>query len=121
MAKALGIGGIFIKAQDPKALKAWYVKHLGLPLADHGSIVFETPESYGQTVFNHFPAATDYFGSASQQVMVNFRVDDMAALIAQLTEAGVRIDPIPEDHTYGYFAWIYDPEGNKLELGQPTE
>lgn len=119
MAKVVGIGGIFLKANDPKALKAWYVENLGLPLADHGSIVFEGPETAGQTVFNHFPANTKYFGDGPQQFMINFRVDDINALLAQLTKAGVRIDPIPEDHTYGYFAWIYDPEGNKIELWQP--
>jgi catechol 2,3-dioxygenase-like lactoylglutathione lyase family enzyme len=119
MARAVGIGGIFIKAKDPKALNAWYVTHLGLPLADHGSIVFEGPESMGQTVFNHFPSDTDYFGDGPQQSMINFRVDDMEALLAQLKEAGVRIDPIPDDHTYGYFAWIWDPDGNRIELWQP--
>jgi predicted enzyme related to lactoylglutathione lyase len=118
MAKAIGIGGIFLKSKDPKALKAWYVENLGLPLADHGSIVFEGPETAGQTVFNHFPADTDYFGDASQQSMINFRVDNMDELLAQLSAAGVRIDPKRDDYPFGKFAWIWDPEGNRIELWQ---
>ena len=81
-------------------------------------MVFEGPESAGTTVFAHFPSDTTYFGEASQQAMVNFRVDDLEGLLAQLSAAGVRIDPKREEHEYGKFAWIWDPEGNRVELWQ---
>jgi predicted enzyme related to lactoylglutathione lyase len=119
MGKVTGIGGVFLKAQDPKALSAWYVKCLGLPMSEHGAIVFEGPETAGTTVFSQFPESTKYFGDGPQQYMLNFRVDDIDALLVQLAEQGVKIDPKREDHEYGRFAWIWDPEGNRVELWQP--
>ena len=119
MAKAVGFGGVFLKARDPKALGAWYAEHLGIPSQDGGSLAFDGPESTGMTVFAHFPVDTKYFGEGAQQAMINFRVDDMDGLLKQLTEAGVRIDPKREDASYGRFAWIWDPEGNRVELWQP--
>jgi predicted enzyme related to lactoylglutathione lyase len=121
MAKAVGVGGIFLKAQDPAALSAWYATHLGIATQDGGSLVFDGPESAGMTVFAHFPQDTDYFGDGGQQVMVNFRVDDLDQLLVQLAAAGVRIDPKREDFPYGQFAWIWDPEGNRVELWQPPK
>jgi len=119
MAKAVGFGGVFLRARDPKGLAKWYAEHLGIPSQD-GSLAFDGPESTGMTVFAHFPLDTKYFGEGSQQVMVNFRVDDLDGLLKQLTAAGVRIDPKRDDHEYGRFAWIWDPEGNRIELWQPT-
>jgi predicted enzyme related to lactoylglutathione lyase len=119
MAKARGIGGVFLKARDPEALSAWYAEHLGIQKAEGGSLLFDGPESTGMTVFAHFPVATNYFGEGPQQTMVNFRVDDLDALVAQLGEAGVRVDPKREDVSYGRFAWIWDPEGNRVELWEP--
>jgi predicted enzyme related to lactoylglutathione lyase len=119
VAKATGIGGVFLKALDPKALSAWYATHLGIPLVEDGSLAFDGPESAGMTVFAHFPADTTYFGSGPQQSMVNFRVDDLDELLKQLNAAGVRIDPKREDYSYGRFVWIWDPEGNRIELWQP--
>ena len=119
MAKAVGFGGIFLKAKDPKILSDWYAVHLGIPLQDGGSMAFDGPESAGMTVFAHFPGDTKYFGDGPQQSMVNFRVDDLDQLLEQLGAAGVRIDPKREDHEYGRFAWIWDPEGNRVELWQP--
>jgi len=121
MAKATGVGGVFLKAQDPKALAAWYATHLGIPAEDGGYLVFSGPESAGMTVFSHFPQGTSYFGDGPQTFMVNFRVDDLAMLLDQLTQAGVRIDPKRESLSYGHFAWIWDPEGNRIELWQPLE
>jgi predicted enzyme related to lactoylglutathione lyase len=121
MAKAVGVGGVFLKARDPKALSKWYETQLGIGGRVHGeALTFEGPESTGTTVFAHFAADTTYFGDGPQQAMVNFRVDDLEALLAQLTAAGVRIDPRPEDESYGRFAWIWDPEGNRVELWEPT-
>jgi predicted enzyme related to lactoylglutathione lyase len=119
MAKAVGVGGVFLKARDPKGLSAWYAKHLGLPQGDDGSIVFDGPLAAGMTVFAHFPESTKYFGDGPQQAMINLRVDDLDALLVQLAEAGVTIDPKRDDYSYGRFAWIVDPEGNRVELWQP--
>ncbi|HEY1805745.1 MAG TPA: VOC family protein [Terracidiphilus sp.] len=119
MAKAVGFGGVFLKARDPKALAQWYATHLGIPGLDAGSLAFDGPESTGTTVFAHFPMDTKYFGDGTQPAMINFRVDDMDALLKQLGEAGVRIDPKRDIHAYGKFAWIWDPEGNRVELWQP--
>jgi predicted enzyme related to lactoylglutathione lyase len=117
--KAVGVGGVFLKAQDPKKLAAWYAEHLGVSCGDDGSIVFDGPESAGMTVFAHFPADTKYLGEGPQQAMVNFRVDSLDELLTKLAEAGERIDPKREDHDYGRFAWIVDPEGNRVELWEP--
>lgn len=116
MAKAVGMGGVFLKAKDPRALTAWYAEHFGIAKADPTSVIFDGPESTGMTVFAHFPEDTKYFGDGPQQSMINLRVDDLDALLNQLAAAGVRIDPKREDMDYGRFAWIWDPEGNRVEL-----
>ncbi|MDR3750972.1 MAG: VOC family protein [Terracidiphilus sp.] len=118
MAKAVGVGGVFLKARNPGALAAWYAAQLGIAVEGGGSLVFDGPEAAGQTVFSHFPLDTGYFGDGPQQVMMNFRVDDLDGLLVQLAAAGVRIDPKREDYAYGRFAWIWDPEGNRVELWQ---
>lgn len=119
MAKAVGVGGVFLKARDPQTLSRWYVEHLGIPEQGGGSLAFDGPESAGMTVFAHFPADTKYFGQGDQQAMINFRVDDLDELLKQLAAAGVRIDPKRDEAPYGRFAWIWDPEGNRVELWQP--
>jgi predicted enzyme related to lactoylglutathione lyase len=121
MAKAVGVGGIFLKAQDPAALSAWYATHLGIPTQGGGTLAFDGPEAAGMTVFAHFPKDSGYFGDSGQLSMVNFRVDDLDQLLVQLAAAEVRIDPKREDHEYGRFAWIWDPEGNRVELWQPPK
>jgi predicted enzyme related to lactoylglutathione lyase len=118
MGKAIGVGGVFLKARDPKALSAWYAEHLGIPDQGGGTLAFDGPESAGMTVFAHFPLDSKYFGEDAQQTMVNFRVDDLDGLLKQLEAAGVRIDPKRDDHEYGRFAWIWDLEGNRVELWQ---
>jgi predicted enzyme related to lactoylglutathione lyase len=119
MAKAVGIGGVFLKARDPQALALWYATHLSIPAQDGGTLAFDGPESTGMTVFAHFPLDTQYFGEGTQLAMVNFRVDDLDELLKQLAAAGVRIDPKREDYSYGRFAWILDSEGNRVGLWQP--
>jgi predicted enzyme related to lactoylglutathione lyase len=122
MAKVLGVGGVFLKARDPKALLEWYAANLGITRTeDGGSLVFDGPASMGMTLFTHFAADTQYFGDGPQRSMVNFRVDDLDKLLEQLAAAGVRIDPKREDYPFGRFAWIWDPEGNRVELWQPPE
>jgi predicted enzyme related to lactoylglutathione lyase len=127
MARVTGIGGIFLRARDPKALSAWYVQHLGIVLSDYGGATFlwsdEVPATTGMTTWSLFPADTKYFGPGTeagpQAAMVNYRVDDLDGLLEQLKSAGVTIDPKREDASYGRFAWIVDPEGNRIELWQP--
>ena len=124
MAKATGVGGVFLKARDPKALSAWYAKHFGIESGEDGTLMFTSggaAGSMGMTVFAHFPADSKYFGGGAQQVMVNFRVDDLDELLKQLAAAGVRIDAKREDYSYGRFAWVWDAEGNRVELWQPLE
>jgi predicted enzyme related to lactoylglutathione lyase len=121
MAKAVGVGGIFLKAQDPKALSAWYAKHLGISTVEGGSMVFEGPESFGTSAFSYFPLDTKHFGEGPQAAMVNFRVDDLGQLLTDLAAAGVRVDPKVEDYGgFGKFGWIWDLEGNRVELWEPS-
>ena len=120
MAKVVGFGGVFLKAQDPKALSAWYATHLGVPVQYGSALVFEGPASAGTTVFSHFPANTAYFGDGPQTTMLNIRVDNLDELLKQLAQADVRIDPKRDNHEYGKFAWIWDLEGNRVELWEPA-
>src|SRR5208282_334450 len=123
MARITGIGGVFLRSQDPKALAKRYSEHLGITLNDWGGAVFhrpdEDPAGTGMTTSPAFPADTKYFGDGPQGTMINYRVDDLDALLAQLAAAGVWIDPKREDASYGRFAWIKDCDGNRLELWQP--
>lgn len=119
MAKAVGVGGVFLKSQDPKSLSAWYASHLGINSGGDTYLFFDGPESAGMTVFSHFPSDSAYFGDGPQGFMVNLRVDDLDQLLGQLTAAGVRVDSKREDTDFGRFAWIWDPEGNRVELWQP--
>ncbi len=122
MARVTGIGGIFLKARDPKALSAWYAEHLGIQLSEYGGATMmwtdEIPVGTGQTVWSLFADDTPYFGTGPQRSMVNYRVDDLDGLLEQLRSANIAIVN-REDSPYGRFAWITDPEGNRLELWQP--
>jgi predicted enzyme related to lactoylglutathione lyase len=117
--KVLGIGGLFFRARDPASLARWYERHLGVTL---------TPTSYdqqpwrqeaGPTVFAPFPDTTDYFGASDRAWMVNFRVRDLAAMVAQLQTAGIAVKVDPELYPNGRFARLHDPEGNPIELWEP--
>ena len=124
MARVTGIGGIFLKVRDPKALTAWYAQHLGIKIESWGAATMlwsdEIPAGTGQTVWSLFPMDSKHFGDGPQTVMVNYRVDDLDALILQLETANVKIDPKRDDGEFGKFAWIWDPEGNRIELWQPA-
>jgi predicted enzyme related to lactoylglutathione lyase len=113
-----GIGGVFFRARDPDALRAWYAQHLGIEMEDYGTTF--TAKGGDQTVWAPFPADTDYFGD-EQELMVNFRVRDLDAMLGQLRAAGVDVDGRVEEHEYGRFGWATDPEGNRFELWQPPQ
>ena len=118
MERVAGIGGYFLRAADPAALGAWYRESLGLD-ADENGVWQQQP---GQTVFSPFEADTDYFGSRSQQTMLNFRVRDLDAMLAQLRERGADVDAETQDYEgIGRFGWVTDPEGNRIELWQPAD
>jgi predicted enzyme related to lactoylglutathione lyase len=113
-----GIGGVFFRARDPKALAAWYEEHLGVPLQT-GETYAIFPESRN-TVWGPFAEDTDYW-PAAKQGMVNFTVSDLDAMLAQLRAAGVEVDErIEELPGIGSFGWAVDPEGNRFELWQPA-
>jgi len=122
MARVTGIGGVFLRSKDPKRLSAWYVEHLGMPATDWG-VSFDwtdqVPPGTGSTAWSTFPDDTKYFGESAQRTMINYRVDDLDALLEQLQAAGVTIDPKRDDADYGKFAWIVDCDGNRVELWQP--
>lgn len=118
----LGMGGVFFKARDHKALAAWYRQHLGIPVAD-GQTFAEFPAGphAGPTVWSTFAASTDYFSPGTAPFMFNYRVADLDAMLAQLRSEGVLVDERVESTDYGKFGWASDPEGNRFELWQPPE
>jgi len=118
MAKVEGIGGVFFRARDPAALAEWYQRHLGVdPVpTSYDSMPWTTAE--GITVFAPFPADTDYF-PADRAFMLNFRVGDLAAMVAELRAAGIEVSE-PDRQPNGSFARLADPEGNPIELWQPA-
>ena len=117
MEHVLGIGGYFMRAVDPVALGAWYRDCLGLDADENGLWQQEA----GPTVFATFEAETDYFGSRVQQAMINFRVGDLDAMLAQLRAKGADVAAETQDmEGVGRFGWVTDPEGNRIELWQPA-
>ena len=119
MQRVLGIGGIFFKARDPKALAAWYRDRLGIDIEPWGGAVFRWVGA-GSTVWSPFPADTTYFGQGPQDFMVNFRVADLRSLLHRLREEGCAVDDRVEEIEQGLFGWVTDPEGNRIELWQPA-
>ena len=120
MEKVAGIGGLFFRAHDPKALGNWYQQHLGIALTptSEGGQVWQ--QEAGPTAFTPFPEASKYFGDAQKVWMVNFRVHDIAKIVAQLRAAGIEVKD-PESYPgVGSFARLHDPEGNPIELWQPA-
>lgn len=120
MTHVTGLGGVFFRATDPAGLAAWYKTHLGIDVMAGAN---PTPwiQEAGPTVFAPFPADTDYFGRAEQAFMLNFRVRDLDALLAELRAAGIEVTTNPDwDSEVGRFARIQDPEGNPVELWEPA-
>jgi len=126
MKRVTGIGGIFFKAQIPEKLRAWYETHLGMPIESWGGMQFpwrqdEDPESRGYTAWTLFKADTRYFDPSEKPFMINYRVENLAEVLAALKSEGVTGDEKIEDSEYGRFAWVMDPEGNRIELWEPPK
>jgi predicted enzyme related to lactoylglutathione lyase len=118
MKRVTGIGGVFFKSQDPKRLAEWYRVHLGFDVSEWGGAAFEW-SGPGQTLWNPFKADTDHFAPSASPFMINYRVDDLHALLAALREEGCNVLDKVDDSEYGKFGWVLDPDGNKLELWEP--
>ena len=124
MAKVTGIGGVFFKSKgDPTELAAWYQKHLGLTLEPWGGAILYWPQDNandnGLTVWSLAPSTSEWFAPSQASFMINYRVDDLDALLSDLKGAGVEVVSGPESHENGKFAWIMDSDGNKVELWEP--
>jgi len=122
MEHVTGIGGVFFKAKDPKAMAAWYRKNLGIQsMGGFADFVWrdkDHPEEMGRTAWAIFPINTTYFGQSSSPLMINYRVANLDRMLDQLRRSGVKIGKI-ENTDYGRFSWVTDPEGNRIELWEP--
>jgi glyoxylase I family protein len=114
-----GIGGVFFRAKNPTALAQWYSDHLGIDLAPSDYHQKPWSQEAGPTVFAPFPADSEYFGDATKQWMINFRVRDLNAMVDQLRAAGILVTVDQENYPNGRFARLQDPEGNPIELWKP--
>jgi catechol 2,3-dioxygenase-like lactoylglutathione lyase family enzyme len=121
MARITGIGGVFFKARDPKALSAWYRDVLGLSVEDWGGVMFQaSADGPPMTLFVPFEASSNHFDPSTREFMINFTVDDLDALLAMLQTKGIApLKRDDESDPNGRFAWILDPEGSKIELWEP--
>ncbi len=120
MEKVAGIGGLFFRAHDPKGLGKWYQQHLGIaltPTSEDGTV---WQQEAGPTAFSPFPETTKYFGDSNKVWMVNFRVHDIDKMVAQLRSAGIEVNDPESYPNVGRFARLHDPEGNPIELWQPS-
>ena len=123
--EATGIGGIFFKCQDPEKIKQWYADNLGLVTNEYGSVIefrkTDKPDEKAYLVWSPFKQDTTYFQPSAKEFMINYRVENLEALLADLEQAGVEIVGEMEVFEYGKFAHIIDPEGNKIELWEPVD
>jgi predicted enzyme related to lactoylglutathione lyase len=122
--RVTGIGGVFFKAEDPERLREWYREHLGIQSESWGGAIFEWrytdgSDRTGQTVWAVFPRSTQYFKTSRADFMLNYRVENLDQVLEALACEGVEIDPERQDSENGRFAWITDPEGNRIELWEP--
>ena len=125
MKRVTGIGGIFFKSKNPESLREWYREHLGIESdGDGGAASFhwreaDDPEQTGLTAWSAFPQQTRYFEPSTAPFMINYRVADLDWLLEQLRNEGIEVDLRIEEYEYGRFAWIMDPEGNRIEVWEP--
>jgi lactoylglutathione lyase len=125
MKKVTGLGGVFFKCDNPQKLNDWYAKHLGLPTSAYGA-TFEwrqadNPAQKGSTAWGTFPQDTDYFKPSAKPFMINYRVENIVALVEELKKANVHIVDELAEYDYGKFIHVLDPEGNIIELWEPTD
>lgn len=124
MPRVTGIGGIFFKSSDPEATRAWYRDHLGLPIDSWGGCSFPwrevaDPQREGATVWSIFPSSSKYFDPSPASFMINYRVADLARVLAELRAEGCLVDDKVDESEFGKFGWVMDPDGNRLELWEP--
>ena len=124
MKRVTGIGGIFFKARDPRALHAWYKRHLGIDVQEWGGAAFPWTDANGNpvagtTAWLITQSSSDQFAPSSAPFMVNYRVDNLRALMTVLAEEGCNVLDRIDESEYGTFGWVLDPEGNKVELWEP--
>lgn len=125
MKRVTGLGGIFFKSEDPQNMKDWYGKHLGLNIDDYGATfewrAADDPSEKGQTLWSPFKTNTTYFAPSTKEYMINYRVENLEWLVDQLKKEGISFIDEMETYEYGKFIHLLDPEGNKIELWEPTE
>lgn len=124
MKRVTGIGGIFFMAKDAPVLQAWYKRHLGIDVQEWGGTVFEWADADGKptggtTVWSIAQESADQFAPGKAPFMVNYRVEDLDAVVSALKAEGCNVLDDVQDSEYGKFAWVIDPEGNKVELWEP--
>lgn len=124
MAKVTGIGGVFFKATNAEKLRAWYQTHLGIDVQPWGGAAFTwgdttLPDRDGATIWSIHPESSTTFAPSHASFMINYRVADLAATLADLREAGCTVDDRVDDSEFGKFGWVTDPEGNRVELWEP--
>jgi predicted enzyme related to lactoylglutathione lyase len=126
MKRVTGIGGIFIKAKDPDKLREWYRDHLGIDCKPWGGTAFlwkddESPQRQGVTIWSVMPMDSSTFNPSAAPFMVNYRVQELEPLLAQLRKEGCTVDDRTEESAFGKFGWVMDPEGNRIELWEPPK
>lgn len=123
--KVTGVGGIFIKSENPEKMKEWYAKHLGFAVNEYGSMFefrqSENPEKKAYLQWSPFAKDTTYFKPSEKEFMINYRVENMVELVDELKKNGVQILDEIEEYEYGKFVHIMDEEGNKIELWEPVD
>lgn len=124
MKRVTGLGGFFLKCKNTEEMYQWYEKHLGVTRA-YGTVSFEwrdvdEPEKTGSTAWALFPEDTQYFDPSRSPFMMNFRVENLEQLLQALRAEGVQVHDKVESYEFGKFGWIMDPEGNRIELWEPT-
>jgi catechol 2,3-dioxygenase-like lactoylglutathione lyase family enzyme len=124
MGKVTGLGGVFFTCADPERMYAWYETHLGMK-RQGGEFSFQWVDkdkgTPGKTVWALFDSDTKYFAPSKSPFMLNYRVDDLDGLLERLRAEGVQVDDHCEEHDFGRFAWVMDPEGNRIELWEPPK
>lgn len=123
MKRVTGIGGVFFKARDAAALREWYRKHLQIDVQEWGGASLRWQDDgdprNGVTVWSIFDAASEYFRPSTAPFMINYRVEDLHAVLAALRAEGCAVDDRVDESEFGKFGWVMDPEGNRIELWQP--